>query len=287
MAWTNYHSHTKYDDGTEELEAYVQEALRQGMVAYGFSGHSPVPFKSVWSMSYDATVDYLEDARRLQEKYQGQIQLYVGLEVDFIPGKVSQNDYFISNLGLDYTIGSIHFVENFADGRPWEIDGPHLKFEKGLQQIFEGNVKAVVTRYFELTRQMLNEATPDVLGHMDKIKMHNSYKPFFSEEEAWYRKEVMQTLELVRDKKVILEVNTRGIYKKYTDEFYPGKWVLEEAFKMGIPVMINSDSHHPREMINNFEDAAKTLLDIGYNTVQILYDNRWQAKPLTPQGIEL
>jgi len=36
-----------------------------------------------------------------------------------------------------------------------------------------------------------------VVGHMDKIKMHNSAKPYFSEEDPWYRAQVEETLDLV------------------------------------------------------------------------------------------
>lgn len=287
MAFTNYHSHTYYCDGTDAPEVYVKQALELGMPVYGFSSHAPVPFSLAWAMDAERVPDYLDDIQTLKEQYAGKIEIYAGMEVDFVPGKIGVQDYFIKNLGLDYTIGSVHFVDAFDNGKPWEIDNTTVRFERGLNQIFGGDIQQAVTRYYELTRQMIQEQPPDVVGHLDKIKMHNSKKHFFSEEEEWYRLEVLKTLDEIAKAGIIMEANTRGIYKKLSAETYPSSWVFQEAFKRNIPVQINSDGHHPREIISNFEEAAAMLQEAGYKTVRVLYQGLWQDKPFTTKGIEL
>lgn len=287
MPWTNYHSHTRYCDGTDEPKVYAQTAFELGLAAYGFSSHSPVPFHNAWSIKDHDVAQYMEDVERLKEEYQGKLDIYLSMEVDYVPGLTGPKDYFISNLGLDYTIGSVHFVNTFEDGTHWEIDHTSVIFEKGLNEIFGGDIQKAVTRYFEITRQMLQEECPDIVGHIDKIKMHNKVKPFFNETDAWYRDEVMHTLEVLSKTNAIMEVNTRGIYKKYSDEPYPSAWLLKEARQLNIPVMINSDSHHPREIIGEFEPAATTVLNAGYQQVRILLNHTWQDKPLTAKGITL
>ena len=57
ISWANYHSHTQYCDGATLPEAYVEEAIRQGFVAYGFSGHASVPFATEWCIP-DARLSY-------------------------------------------------------------------------------------------------------------------------------------------------------------------------------------------------------------------------------------
>jgi histidinol-phosphatase (PHP family) len=287
MPWINYHSHTKYCDGTDECEVYVQEALRLGMAAYGFSTHAPVPFENAWSIKDRDVPQYLEDVLKLKEQYAGQIEIYLSMEVDYVPGMTGVKDYFISNLGLDYTVGSVHFVGAFDEEHPWEIDGPTTLFEKGLEEIWKGDIQAVVKRYFELQRQMLAEECPDIIGHMDKIKMHNTVKPFFSEDDQWYRDELMQTLEAIASSGAIMEVNTRGMYKKYTTEPYPSAWVIKEAKRLNIPVVINSDGHHPREIIAEFEAATEMVQAAGYKELRVLLDGKWQDKPFDKQGIIL
>jgi histidinol-phosphatase (PHP family) len=63
--------------------------------------------------------------------------------------------------------------------------------------------------------------------------------------------------------------------------------VLKEANRLGIPVMINSDSHHPREITGEFEAAAQIVLNAGYKEVRIFKEHSWQDKPLTTKGIIL
>lgn len=265
----------------------MKSALEQGVAIYGFSTHSPVPFDNVWSITDERVADYMDEVNELKEQYAGQIELYLGMEVDYIPGVTGLNELFISELGLDFSVGSIHFIEQFADGTPWEIDGLQSTFDKGLQEIFDNDIKAAVKRYYALTRQMIQEATPDVVGHLDKIKMHNSKQPYFNETDDWYRDAVIETLDTIAAKGIIMEVNTRGKYKKATVDFYPSNWVLQEAFARNIPVQINSDSHHPREITNNFKEAAELLLATGYQTVRILQNGEWLDKKLTTEGIEL
>ncbi|CAN5397778.1 histidinol-phosphatase [soil metagenome] len=286
-AWTNYHSHTRFCDGTNEPEAYAIAALEQGVAIYGFSTHSPIPFSNGWSMKAESVPEYISLVNALKEAYAGKLEIYLSMEVDFVPDLTGVNDPAISSLGLDYTVGSVHYVEQFADGAHFEIDYTHSYFDKGLQEIFHGDVQKCVTRYYEITRQMLTEAKPDILGHLDKIKMHNKAQPHFAETELWYRDAIMETLELTAKTGVIMEVNTRGMYKKLSDEPYPSAWILKEAKTLGIPVMINSDSHVPREITGEFEAAAQMVLNAGYKEVRIFKDYTWQDKPLTPNGIIL
>ncbi len=286
-AWTNYHSHTRFCDGTDEPEAYAKAAIEQNVAIYGFSTHGPVPFSNAWSMQQEDATDYIALVNAVKDEYYGRLEVYLSMEVDYVPGLTGVNDPAISSLGLDYTVGSVHYVDAFEDGTRFEIDYTHSYFDKGLQEIFNGDIRKLVTLYQQYTRQMLNEAKPDILGHLDKIKMHNKAKPHFDEAATWYRDSIMETLELTAKTGVIMEVNTRGMYKKLSDEPYPSAWILKEAKTLGIPVMINSDSHHPREITGEFEAAAQLILDAGYKEVRIFKDYTWQDKPLTTKGIIL
>lgn len=71
-----------------------------------------------------------------------------------------------------------------------------------------------------------------------------------------------------------ITLNTRGYYKGITKEFYPGKWVLEKCFNFDIPVTISSDAHHPKDIDNNFEEAASLLLKIGFEKINIFEEGK-------------
>lgn len=287
MPWTNYHSHCRYCDGSDQPAVYVEEALKQGFAAYGFSSHAPLPFLTTWCMKVEELSAYLSEINHLKSPYQSDLQIYCGLEVDFIPDLMSPQNELIKALNLDYTIGSVHFVDAFPNGQHWEIDGTHSIFRAGLQQIFKGDIRAAVTRYFELTRQMVLEQCPNVVGHLDKIKMQNTSTPFFAETVTWYQEEALKTLRVIADSGAIVEVNTRGLYQNKTTEVYPGSWILTQMHRLDIPVTLSSDAHKPREIASHFDYATQLLIQTGYKEMHVLLDGAWQPRSFNKTGIQL
>lgn len=286
MAFTNYHGHCYYCDGKEAPEQYVQEALAQQMPAYGFSSHAPLPFDIAWPMQEEASRNYVAEINRLKEQYADQIEIYAGMEVDFMPGVAGPGHERIRSVGLDYTVGSVHFVDFFPNGHPWEIDGLHQVFLDGLHQIFHGDTEQAVCRYYALIRQMIQENPPDILGHLDKIKIQSEEGTLFHEQSRWYQEEIEQTLDIIAGTNVIVEVNTRGLYKKKSMEPYPSYWILERMKIMDIPIMLNADAHHPREITANFTEVASRLQQIGYDHMCILLQGKWQDVPFNSRGIQ-
>jgi histidinol-phosphatase (PHP family) len=45
---------------------------------------------------------------------------------------------------------------------------------------------------------------------------------------------------------------------------------------MDIPVMVNSDSHHPDTIDCCFEEVYELLRDVGYKSQRILYHGEWK-----------
>ncbi len=280
--WSNFHTHSNYCDGKASVGDIVAAAKSTGAAMIGISSHAPLPFECVWSMKPVRLDEYLDEIDSL--KNTTGFPLYKGLEVDYIPGIVSPADFAHR---LDYTIGSIHFVDQLAGGRRWEIDGTNSFFTEGLSAIFSNDIRAAVERYFELTRQMIETGTPDIVGHLDKIKMQNTYSPLFDENDSWYRKAVERTLNIIRETGVIVEVNTRGLYQRKTSTTYPSPWVLEKMYELKIPITLNSDAHHPDDLFNSFSETAQLLNRIGYRRLSVLFEGDWQLVPFGPNGIVL
>lgn len=279
--WCNYHTHTDFCDGKESVENTTKTAHQDGLLALGISSHAPLPFSKEWCMKPEALDAYLQSIKILKSK-KSNLQLYAGLEVDYIPNKISPAHF--RNV-LDYTIGSVHFVDQLPNGDGWEIDGSHQLFLKGLTEIFQNNMKDAVGRYFELTREMIRNSPPNLIGHLDKIKMQNGEGKFFQETDAWYKTEVLQTLDVLAKTDCILEVNTRGIYQKKVTTPYPSPWVLKEALDRHIPITLNSDAHHPKDLTNCFEETALLLTSIGFKKMRILLDEKWQDVAFDQNGL--
>lgn len=84
MNLTNYHSHCLYCDGRADMDSFIRFAISEGFTSYGVSSHAPLPFPTAWTMEWDSMEDYLEEFRRVREKYAGKIEFYVGLEIDYL-----------------------------------------------------------------------------------------------------------------------------------------------------------------------------------------------------------
>jgi histidinol-phosphatase (PHP family) len=95
--------------------------------------------------------------------------------------------------------------------------------------------------------------------------MHNRDR-YFLEHDKWYLDLVYETVELIREVGCIAEVNTRGIYKKRHDDYYPSRELLRYMSDKHIPVIVSTDAHCPDDLLRN-EGAEEYLREIGYKEI--------------------
>lgn len=273
----NYHTHSHFCDGKEAPEAYVKKAISLGFKALGFSGHAPVLFDNKYSIAPDGFNDYCDEINRLKEKYKNQIDLFLALEADYIPKRTHDFSYFRKQCNLDYIIGSIHMISHPSNGLVWYIDGGKQEvWDKGLETVFGNDIKAGVKSFYHQTNVMIENQKPDILGHFDKIKMHNKNR-LFLQTDAWYQNLINESLQLVKEKNVVLEINTRGLYKGRSDELFPSLTIIQKAQEMGIPLMLNTDAHHPDELMAYFPEAIGLLKQAGVKELWHFSKKGWFA----------
>lgn len=276
---TNYHTHTRFSDGKGEPDLFVQQAVKLGFDALGFSEHSPLPFDNTFALKASELSEYTSTIRNLREKYSNDIKVFLGMEIDFISGLSENFAEIKSQCRLDYTIGSVHLVVSPC-GDLWFIDGPVPEiYDDGLKFLFAGDIRSAVTAYFRQTNQMIETQAPDIIGHLDKIKMHNQDR-FFKEDESWYKALVGETLSLISQYGTIVEVNTRGIYKKRSASAYPGIEILKQLKTMGIPVTISSDAHQVHELNGAFIEANELLKAAGISEKVFFNGKDWEQTSL-------
>jgi len=265
----NFHSHTRYCDGSAEPEVYVVEAIKQGFKSYGFSAHSPIPLPNNFALTEDTVSSYCNEINRLKEKYKGQIALFLGIEADFIPGLSTPFDDFRTQFHLDYIIGSVHIVRS-PTGETWFIDGPvRESYDDGLKNFFNNDIRRAVTLFYHQTNMMLETEHFEIIGHFDKITMHNQNR-FFTTSEQWYRKLALETIALIKEKGVVVEINSRGLYKKRSADFFPETFILKYLHDAKIPVMINTDAHAPHEISLLRRQAVTALKNAGFKEQAII-----------------
>ena len=265
---SNFHTHSCYCDGKATPREMVEFAVAHGFTALGFSGHCPLPFENTFSITdYEG---YCREVRSLKEEYKDRIKILLGLEMDYVPGMLEDFTPLIQQGGLDYTIGSVHLIpaNNAPQGDEdlWFIDGPKWeRYDEGFFRLFGGDIHCAVRAYFHQQNAMLEHNRPTIVGHPDKIVMHNRDR-YFTEDEPWYRDLALETIHLIHELGLICEINTRGIYKGRHADYYPGKWLIQEMKDLRIPVIVSTDAHAPEDLLRT-EGAYEYLQEIDYPEV--------------------
>mgnify|MGYP001230996449 FL=1 len=271
MFKSNFHSHSRFDDGREELEEYIKSAIAKGFKGFGFSAHAPVHKDTGWNMKAEDFEEYVITTKTLREKYRDKLEIYTGLETDFYEGCTDWR----KKKGIDYTIGAVHFLLNEKTEEYMAVDGTREQFEETLHNGFGGDIRAFVSAYYGKIREMLSVMKPDIVAHLDVIRKNNKNEAYFREDDEFYRNEVYKTLKVISSSNAIVEVNTGGISRGYTQTPYPSRWILEACLEMNIPIIVNSDSHHPGYIDFYYEETYDMLKEIGFKYQRVLYGNEW------------
>ncbi|GHV31196.1 hypothetical protein AGMMS4952_19420 [Spirochaetia bacterium] len=113
------HTHTDFCDGKGSVEDFCQAAYAKGLSAIGFSAHAPIAkktgLKTDWHLPDDRLDEYIGTVNAARRRWAGKLPVYLGLEVDYIkePNGSSLSgpaDRDFQSLGLDYIIGSVHYI---------------------------------------------------------------------------------------------------------------------------------------------------------------------------------
>lgn len=251
----NLHSHTQFCDGRAEMEDFVKSAIEMGFTHYGFSPHSPIPINSTCNMKHENVSKYLEEFNRLKIKYAGLIKLYASMEIDYLGKEWGPLNSYFDAIPLDYRIGSIHFIP--SDFGYIDVDGSAENFKIKMERYFYKDIRHVVETYYHQSMEMLQTGGFDIIGHFDKIGHNASHYKEGIEQEAWYRKLVYDLMDLIIEKGVIVEVNTKAWVDHH--RMFPSMAWLPYLRENGVPIIINSDAHFPH-LINASRDVAMELL---------------------------
>jgi len=277
MNHSNFHSHCTFCDGRSHPEIFIRFAITNRFRAYGFSSHSPIPFETFWNMSKVDLPEYLTEINRLKNKYAGQIEIYLGLEIDYLGESYHAAIPYFQDLQLDYSISSIHFLPiapGLLEKNMVCIDGSYREFEIGLNEHFGGNIRHITEVFFDASMQMVETGGFDIVGHIDKIYQNGCRHPDFDIQAGWYQKPFMELLDLVAEKDLIVEINCKN--KTVKGQTFPHINSYQELRKRNIPVMVNSDCHEPHLLNDGRKDVLALLKEAGYTTTRELVEGTWQ-----------
>jgi histidinol-phosphatase (PHP family) len=277
----NFHMHTIFCDGKDHPEAYVMAAIARGFEAIGFSAHSPIslrengrPLFNNGNMRASILDLYFAEIARLKEKYADRIEIYAGLEIDYLATDNQQRiKEYVAR--ADYTIGSVHFIYDEQSGKYYSIDGSAEHVAQTFAEVGRGDNRECARAYYNDLVKVIRECRPNIVGHLDVIKKQNKNNLYFDEREDWYRRLIDGVLFEVVQAGTIVEVNTGGMLRGYIKEVYPSPMILKECLRREIPIVLSSDAHQAQDINGYFAETVELLRDIGFTKQKTLRNGRW------------
>jgi histidinol-phosphatase (PHP family) len=270
MKYACLHTHTTFCDGKNTVEELCQSAFEQGLSILGFSAHAPLPKRSgivsQWHLPQEKLEAYIEAVQKAKKEWEGRLSIYLGLEIDYIPGVCGPADHRFEAYDLDYTIGSVHYLANEDLSYYFTVDGPRDEWQNGVQSLFSGDYEAAAHAYWANVRAMVEAGGFDILGHMDLVKKNN---PAWWNDQtpASYQKDVTQLISKLKNTAIVVEVNTGAINRGTMDETYPSLGILKNMAREAIPVTMNADAHSTAHVRGNYDRAIEVLKKSGYGEI--------------------
>ncbi|MEK4344939.1 histidinol-phosphatase HisJ [Paenibacillus sp. FSL P4-0184] len=269
----DYHTHhERCGHAVGKLEEYVQRGIQLGLQQLGLSDHlplihvDPASYYPEMAMPMAELPHYVEECLTLKERYRGVIDLRVGLEADYIEGYEDQIREILSPYPWDYLIGSVHFLGEWDITDYRQVDG------------WEGKDELEVYRlYYDAVKKSALSGLYDIIGHMDVIKRFG-YGPQTPEGKAEVRTLELETLKVIADSGIAMELNASGLTKPCA-EMFPAEHLLQEAFMLGIPLTLGSDAHDPAKLGDGLQEARSMLWHTGFRELAVFEGRRRTTVP--------
>ena len=282
------HTHTIFCDGADDIETCCRKAYEKGLSSIGFSSHAPVEkktgFRTNWNLSEEKLPQYIEAVLAAKKRWDGKLPVYLGLEVDFIPGLIGPADKDYREMGLDFIIGGSHYVVP-QKGEPFTVDDDPEMLSHNIKEYFAGDPAGMLEAFFKSAEAMIRAGGFDLLAHPDIVKKNNSDGRFFSEDDRYYRERATSMVALMAERGIPAEVNTGGMNRGKTKDCYPSLFFLKLFREHGVPMVINADAHNADDLDGYYEEAKKAMLEAGF-TETLLFCGRengravWKAEKL-------
>lgn len=266
------HSSEFCDHAQSSLREMLEAAVQAGYHTFGVTEHAPrvearFLYPNEIRLGWDVPKIVADFARYAQalpalaEEFADRLIVLKGFEIEVVPTRsyVQLMQEYRHRYEFEYMVGSVHYVDEIS------IDGSIEDFQRAMEA--HGGLEALAVRYYQILAQMVTALRPEVVAHLDLIKLHGNQ--FGSLDAPVIRHAVEEALEAVREASGIIEVNTAG-YRKGLGEPYPASWLVQMAHRMGIGFCFGDDSHRAEHVGFGIDKARKHLLANGVRSVTVL-----------------
>jgi histidinol-phosphatase (PHP family) len=276
----NYHTHCDFCDGRVPAAVMAEAASKAGYSVLGFSSHSPLPFPNSGNIDASRLGDYAAEVRRLALEWGPKgLEILLGLEIEWLPGVSAPRDALFSGMGLDFSIGSVHYVDLPGSGL-FTVDEGIESFEAKLG-LFEGEDpgRRLYEDYYARLAALAESGGFDILGHFDLVKKNNGSNGgagrWFDESSKAYQGAAFEAARALRGKDIVAEINVGGISRGKVKTPYPSLPILRELRANRVRITFSADAHAPEHLGAHLEEARELARAAGYDSIAVLTKGKW------------
>lgn len=257
------HTHSKYSKhAVGEIEEVVNSAIENNVKILTITDHAPFLIDVNNRLLMSELESYFNDIEYVQNKYEHEIKILKGIEIDYIPQCHNYTENLIALLDLDFIIGSIHSV--------------FLKEERiNVWDIENLNRKDFLDEYFVYLKELISADLFDSIGHPDSI-----LRGGILEQEYYDR--FYPLITLIKEQDISYELNASGLskstYNLKTKEKeqniwnYPSKKIVKELSNNNISFTIGSDAHSPLNVNRGVQFLLEELRDAKIESISYYKD---------------
>jgi histidinol-phosphatase (PHP family) len=245
------HIHTKFcHHARGEMEEYILSAIAAGLKEIIFLEHMEAGvhyFEKTWLTEDDFDLYFLE-GKQLQEKYQQDIHVALGVEVGYSPTHKKELLERLKKRKWDRIGVSYHFM--IHPRGEYHLNLVSRK-KRSIRAIEDVGCKQVLENYFTTLTEAVEILPGTVLCHLDAALR---FQPDVIINED-YLEQIRKLLQAVKKKGMALEINTSGFTIR--DVPFPAPFILKEAIALNIPLLPGSDAHRPEDVGRHFDKLAE------------------------------
>ena len=272
---TDYHLHLRPDDGdtpaaryfnAENVDRYLAAAAAAGIEELGVSEHVYRFRQALDLWRHPLWVENASDDLDAYCAFVRTTPLKLGIECDYIRGVEDRTAELLGGRGLDYVVGSVHFIGEgnaAVDHEGWDVwEG--------------GDPDQIWRRYFEMLAECARSGLFDILAHPDLVKVWGRARPL---PEMDLRSYYEPAVEAIAESGIAVELSTAGL-RKPVGELYPARAFAEMCVEAGVPFALSSDAHLPEQVGFEYDRAVEFLDSLGVEEICVFEGRQRTLAPL-------
>ena len=248
---SSYHNHTARCHHARGVdEDYVKEAIKGGFKVFGFADHAPHHYPEGYVSSVRMTIpemmEYSASVKSLKEKYRDEIDIKLGVEMEYIPAYFERDIAYYRSLGVEYLLLGQHTYGTEGVGTWWDsfrLTDSEERLKTFTNQCIEGIESGLYSAVVH----------PDLFNFGGDVDL--------------LRSEYDRLILAAKKNDVPLELNLLGLSE---GRHYPNRIFWERVAKNSHVAVIGRDAHSPDRVakLSEEEMAIRFAEEIGFELIE-------------------